>query len=749
MKRFNLPLTIGGAIILFLIIIMIFPHLFTNINPYGTENMRSWDDGEGNFRFEIPPYRPSKVAIFGSDELGRDLFSFIIYGTRLTITLSLLVVLARFLVALPVGLSAGFGSDISKTVIKQFNIVFNAMPALIISIIILQMDFFKSLPKKQSILAFVIVLGFVGWAKLGQIIMERVEGILAQPFIKGEIAIGKKNYQIALSNVIPHLVAELIVLFFMEIARVLTLIMALGIFGVYVGNLRVIQSTDGGIITPKKISFEPEWASMLGTGRKYMKSAPWVVLTPAMAFFISVLGFNLFGEGLRKILQTKDSTFITRVRRLVSFNIKRVQIRKAYKANKKVAVTCIAALLIAALIIGSNINSSFSCINAAHEYPFDFKEQVIIGSDEAEEMAKDIAKFMKDAGLKPLRDEDFTKEYETNKILIPVSSNIKVTIGNEQRELQLNRDYALLSFADIDTSGRIFNTIQEDLFNLEDYEKFDEQFVLIDTKYYSNYVVDRVTEEIFAKSSAKGVIYISKNNDALPSSISSDLSEKPVILISRDLGESLVKNHNSTIDVTVKHEQLANKGRNIIGMISGKDKYIGEEAIIMGFGYNYFEEEIGRKKLYFALEMIRQLTSAEPNRSIIFAFWDGTIKDEYSGKLAYARNTIYPRDKTKLYIDLTELHTTQSKYIHMNSQHCPFSRPFSYGFSQELRERFEEKGTPIKEHTINSIDEMMYYNISIPTLFCSMNQDYEEGKAKVTLDDLGAEIVHVITNYLN
>ena len=149
--------------------------------------------------------------------------------------------------------------------------------------------------------------------------MERVRDILSKPFINAELAIGKGKLRIAFENVLPHLVPELVVLFFMEIAGALNMIMQLGVFGAFVGNLRYVASTEGGVITFLNISFEPEWSSMLATSRNYITSAPWMVLFPALAFFISILGFNLFGEGLREILQKRDSRFSVYFRRL--FNL--------------------------------------------------------------------------------------------------------------------------------------------------------------------------------------------------------------------------------------------------------------------------------------------------------------------------------------------------------------------------------------------------------------------------------------------
>ena len=186
-------------------------------------------------------------------------FSYIVYGTRLTILLGVLIALGRFVIAIPLAVSAGFGRKIPRALIKIFNIVFSAIPAVLISLIILKMGFFVRLDKTNSALSFILVLSIVGWPKVSRLIMERVEEINGQSFIKSEVAIGKKRLRIALENVLPHLAPEIIVLQLIEIARSLTMIMTLGIFNVFVGNLRYVEDPQWGALNLANVSFNPQW----------------------------------------------------------------------------------------------------------------------------------------------------------------------------------------------------------------------------------------------------------------------------------------------------------------------------------------------------------------------------------------------------------------------------------------------------------------------------------------------------------
>ena len=121
------------------------------------------------------PFSPSKDFILGSDDMGRDIYAYIIFGTRLTILLGVFVALGRFIIALPIALFAGFGNKTAKGVIKVFGVLFSAIPAVLISLIVLKMNFFVKLDRESSIMAFVLVLSLVGWPKISRLIMERVQ----------------------------------------------------------------------------------------------------------------------------------------------------------------------------------------------------------------------------------------------------------------------------------------------------------------------------------------------------------------------------------------------------------------------------------------------------------------------------------------------------------------------------------------------------------------------------------------------
>ncbi|MCT4563044.1 MAG: ABC transporter permease subunit [Maledivibacter sp.] len=760
MKKFNLPLILGGIIIFLVIVVMVFPSFFTKVNPYGIQQIKTWTEEVGKFKLQAAPFPPSRDAILGTDELGRDTLSLIIYGTKLTISLGLLVVIGRFLIALPIGMTAGFGSLISKAVINQFNVIFSAIPALLISLIVLKLDFFVNLDKHQSIVAFVIVLSFVGWAKLGLIIMERVQEILAKPFIKDEIAIGKSRFKIAIENVIPHLAAEIVVIFFMEIARALTLIMQLGIFGVFVGNLRIIEDTEGGKILAKNISFEPEWASMLGTARNQIRSAPWNVFSPACAFFISVLGFNLFGEGLRGYLQKKDSKFIPTLRRILSFDFK--VLKSPFQSdggkrsiNYKVITVFLVILIAATGIFYAKANKYEFCLNnSTYNFTSSLENQVVIGSDEAEKVALDIAMKMKEIGLEPLYDEGFIKEYKTVDIYVPTWESFEMKVGNEKRKLILGKDYSLIGFGDIDRAGKIYDATRDDMFNIKDYNRFSDKFVLINTRFYTEDAVKYFANNILEKSSAKGVLCIAKEKQELPTSLGHDIYGGIVAVITKDMGKVLIDNKDVNLNISVKSNKLNSVGRNVLGILRGEDQRVGEEAIIVGLGYNYTDKELGEKRLQFDLELMKRLSqdNINRNRSIIFAFWDGTIKDEYDGIRDYVENPIYPVKKSTVYIDLSKLNSYKYDYLNYSTAQAPLTRYFGWSLGHQLEKNCEEKEIEIKEYGVKNyyqtklqgslVDNLMFLERGIATIIIRTTDEDNEGR--FDLEDIGRILIRTI-----
>ncbi|HWJ04140.1 MAG TPA: ABC transporter permease subunit, partial [Verrucomicrobiae bacterium] len=733
MKK-HLSLILGGLIILAIVVVMVFPGLITQVNPYGTQSMKTWVEN-GKFNMEGPPYPPSATAPLGTDDLGRDILAFIAYGTRLTITLGFLVVVGRYLLALPLGLLAGFGSYVARTAINQFNVIFSAIPALIISIIVLKMDFFLALDKQYSIIAFVFVLSMAGWAKLGAIIMERVNDILSQPFIRSERAIGKGQLRIAVENVLPHLAPELVVLFFMEIAGALNMIMQLGVFGVFVGNLRFIADTQGGVVTFLNLSFEPEWASMLSTSRKYILTAPWMVLFPASAFFISILGFNLIGEGLRARLQARDSRFGIYVRRLLMLD---KTLFTSLIRNRWIRQGLVLGLVLCILTLSFSTYLGHSRKFDTNDVSFAPPQQngVVIGSGEAQATAREISQALQEYGYQPVKGQDFVVQYETQGVYLSAASRLALAnISQADKTLVEGKDYSLASFGELNLRGEVLDCRSLDLF-AADANQFRDKFVLLDGTIYTASAVKFLENRLMREAGVKGVFAVVKGN--LPSSVGNEVYDGVLGWITPETADLLAGN---TIKFSLQSKKLPGIGRNVLGVLPGADSKLNKEVIIVGLGYNYLpgEAEIGRERIRFGLELARKLAAEKHNRKIVVAFWDGSINDSFNGINSFAKDTVFSPQDIQLYLDLSRINSLHMEQVLYNSTQASVTGTFAWGFGNQLERNLREQNYPIQVYdgvrraeevleTSPNIDEAMYFKGGIATILAGTGGGHATGK---------------------
>lgn len=744
-KKFNFPFVLGSILLIFILVIIMFPEAFTDKSPYTIQQIK-FLTVDGKLDVESAPYPPGGDSLMGSDDLGRDIYSFILYGTRLTVLLGILIALGQFLIALPMAIYAGFGHKIATTVIRQFNVIFSAIPALLVNIILLRLAFFLGLDKNRSILAFIIVISLTGWAKLATLITERVETINKQPFITGEVAIGKKRRHIAIENVIPHLVPELIVLLFMEVARSLSMIMQLGIFGVFIGNLRIIQSTDMGRIVYYNISFEPEWASLLGTSRTMITLAPWTVLFPALAFFISVLAFNLFGEGLRDMLQNKDSMIVPTVRKLLTIDLYyiKTRLKKLRSASpKKVIKTGLVLCLLIYLVTKNNY---------AFENQTDLSNlptQSIIGRDENAQTAEFIKEEMIVSGILPLGKEDYYYDYQASESFILEKESVNLQINGIETTLRPNVDYAFMSTTGSETHGGVINATGMDLFTQEDYSLFTDSFVLIDTQYYNEISIQNFIDKISSLTTVKGFLLMVDDQVKLQQLLVNQSQSTSTLNIRRAVGKQIIDGENVEISIDSTVKELKGKGRNIVGIYPGHDPYIADEAILIGMNYNYLNET-NRQILAFNLDLMKALCNDETKRSIIFMFYDGTLDEAHNGVHFMASDMPYSSQKIKVYIDLSKLTTDSFDQLRFTTLQAPITRQFAWSMGHHLTESFDDAGLVTYEPTsFNNngeyffedyySDNTMFWDRGIATIHIGTTT-----KGQHHLDELGSILLKVI-----
>lgn len=703
MKRYLNGFIITGLIILAIAFLAVMiPSAFTSKNPYTTNTLDGYTDDTGHFVFRTAPFSPDSDYFLGTDSSGRDVWSFILYGTRLTLSVAIVVTFLRFLLALIFGIGAGFNRPIATVVVEQFNSVFNAVPPVLMCILVLSIPYFKTFSKSASTIIFILVLTLVEWGRSGEIVKARVQAILKKDFIKSEIAIGKHPVQIIVSNVLPHLLPELTILFFMEIARVLTVLMQLGIFNIFIGNLRIVASTDQGRLIGKATSYEPEWSSMLGSAKNAIRSAPWIVFSSASAFFLVVLGFNLLGEGIRRQLD----------------KLKVVQFTQRESTIGILGFVGILLCMILPLFM-----------TGIPYHDFKERDQVVSFDQAYAEAGNSSQRSYVISRLRALDIEPVPKletyEQPFSEVDYHWVSNVDVAIGNE-----VISHYELHSYQAFSNSGYVLDLRKTDLTTLSENQisEMAGKFILINDVLFD---LDYYSDKILSSSEALGVITLHEAVDKA-SKMGVNTQEGIVITFPKSYEKLLLQ---EKLSINVESELLHRSLANVVGLIKGNPDENEPEGIILGFDLNYEDKEEANRRFEFIFNLLAQIKANEERltKSIVVVFWDGSQLGEASGKQVYQSQYYFPIKHSEFYIEMTDMNfgPDDNGFISIDQHLISTTKPVAANFTNLLSENFESKKVVPKGYIEDDFIEPFYYKWGIPTLYLS----YES----VSANSLGSE----------
>ncbi len=257
-------------IVLLLILIALAAPL---IVPYPTHI-----DQENNPAAKLMP--PSGQYLFGTDELGRDIFSRVLFGTRISLQTALLAVGLALLIGIPLGAIAGARGGYADEIIMRITDVFLSFPSLLLAIAIAA---FLGPNLQNAMLAIAISW----WPWYTRLVRGQAVSIKERQFVRAARAIGTHPMKIIFRHIVPNCIAPVIVQASMDIGGVILTVASLSFLGL-------------GAQSPT-----PEWGLMVSTSRNYFLNAWWYSIFPGIAIFIAVLAFNLLGDGLREILDPK------------------------------------------------------------------------------------------------------------------------------------------------------------------------------------------------------------------------------------------------------------------------------------------------------------------------------------------------------------------------------------------------------------------------------------------------------------
>jgi peptide/nickel transport system permease protein len=269
-KRFRSnPLTVIGSLVIFLLLLLaIFSPNLTPRDPYKQELLQ-----------RLKP--PSTLHWFGTDELGRDVFSRILLGVRVSLAIGFISALISISIGSLVGLIAGYWRGWLDSVLMRMVDIVLCFPTLFLILMIL------AVLDKRSILMTMAVIGGTSWAGLARLVRGEVLSMRERDFILVAKGLGLSNGRILFIHLLPNVISPILV--------------------------AATFTVGGAILTESGLSFlglgvqppDPSWGNILTSGKDFIHVAWWLSLFPGIAILITVLAFNLLGEGLRDVLDPR------------------------------------------------------------------------------------------------------------------------------------------------------------------------------------------------------------------------------------------------------------------------------------------------------------------------------------------------------------------------------------------------------------------------------------------------------------
>lgn len=284
---------IGCVMLSFLLIITIIGPFLPFVDRELTDDTVRFHEDGGFSTAPFPPSWSSPFEPFGTDGEGRDLLSLIILGAQDTLLIVLFITIIRYIVAIPLALSAIKQTGPAYWVLNSWNKVFSALPPIFSAVLLMNMPFLLFSPNRMTWV--IIILAFIEVGRVGYILQQEGNLVSKSLYVQAGLTIGNTPAGLYMRYYIPALLPSIITNFFLDLGKVMFLIAQLGVFSIFVSQTWVQLDIAYGEL--QNASFN--WATLLGETRSYLRRETWIVFYPALAITYTIISFYLIGEGLR------------------------------------------------------------------------------------------------------------------------------------------------------------------------------------------------------------------------------------------------------------------------------------------------------------------------------------------------------------------------------------------------------------------------------------------------------------------
>ena len=260
---------VGLFVLLILVLLAVFAPLVTR-HPPNKVNLREANQG------------PSREHIFGTDSVGRDMWSRLAYGSRVSLSVGLVAVSIYITIGIVLGAISGYFGGVVDMVIQRFTEMVMCFPSFMMLITLVSVV-------KPSIFNIMVIIGLLGWTGVSRLVRSQFLSLREQDFVMAARCVGVRRGRIVFRHILPNAMAPVIVAATMGLAGAIMTESGLSFLGL-------------GVTEP-----DPSWGSMLQTAMSLpvLQSLPWLWMPPAVLISVTVLAFNFLGDALRDALDPR------------------------------------------------------------------------------------------------------------------------------------------------------------------------------------------------------------------------------------------------------------------------------------------------------------------------------------------------------------------------------------------------------------------------------------------------------------